>query len=434
MIDYLIIRDWENAVAIVDDATSIIWNPLYYDVGEFEIYLPFEAKLNDYLVCGNFVTRPDTDDVGIIEHVEIDRENDSKMICAGRFAKAQLERRVIAQVSDSARSPIVISGNVETAVRSLVYPYTSNPDDPRYLPHLELGNSSFLTATMPTTEVGPENLLKYTDELLRQYGYGAKVILEDGVYKYVVYAGCSKNVIFSPEFDNLPSASYVEDEAGWSTTAYISGDGDEPKIYAVYGNELGGPNRREIYVDGSSIHRNLKVSDLAVEYPYGTWSGIVFKSNGQNIARLVVDKEKEYKTADLQEAFPTGTVTSGAFKVNGVVYGRLIYGETDKWTLTDLGYKAYLEAEGTFEDSECTLEKAIYISRLQQLGKESLTPMTKSFTGEIDVNGQWKYGADFSLGDLVTVADLGQYVTCRIIGVAERQDENGYNVSVAYEY
>ena len=50
-------------------------------------------------------------------------------------------------------------------------------------------------------------------------------------------------------------------------------------------------------------------------------------------------------------------------------------------------------------------------------------------------NGNYIYGRDFALGDIVTVENkgIGKYANVRIREALECQDENGYTVEVKYQ-
>ena len=91
--------------------------------------------------------------------------------------------------------------------------------------------------------------------------------------------------------------------------------------------------------------------------------------------------------------------------------------------------------EGSEEEQQYTDEE--YAAMLNQQGKRILKQniITESLDGNLNISyGQWRYGTDFSLGDIVTVQfDLIQkYIKTRIIEATEVQDDNGYNVDIVY--
>jgi hypothetical protein len=94
-------------------------------------------------------------------------------------------------------------------------------------------------------------------------------------------------------------------------------------------------------------------------------------------------------------------------------------------------YKDENDVEQTFTDAE-------YSSMLKAHGLQvtSALAVTEDFNGAIDItNGNWKYGVDVFLGDIVTVQDneLGLYKNVRLGEVTEYQDHNGYSVEAVYQ-
>ena len=97
--------------------------------------------------------------------------------------------------------------------------------------------------------------------------------------------------------------------------------------------------------------------------------------------------------------------------------------------------------EKEYEDSSGTQQSytdAEYTEMLKTKGKQDIIPLrvVEDFGGTIDVmNGNWVYGIDFSLGDIVTVQDndIGKYINVRIVEVTEVQDENGYTIEAVYQ-
>lgn len=368
-IEYVEIRD-ENTdlLGIIDTAKSVIWHSVYYGVGDFEIHVQASAETIALLQAGNYVTRPDDLEVGIIEAIAIaDDPQDGTMVTAsGRFAKSLLERRLIYNIDGTANSPTILSGNVESEVRRLVSENAISCafDSKRNMPILALGALAGIaleivddSGAAVQLQVGCENLLTYTDNLLKEYGLGSTVILDVDARKlrYVVYAGVDRSadnaagnvpIVFSKEFDNLSSSSYAFDSTKEKNVAIIGGAGEGvERFFSLLAGKQTGVQRREMFVDAASVNRAYKDAD---------------------------DVEQTYSDAE---------------------------------------YRAMLDAQGK--------------QKLQD------NVAAESFSGSIDImNSQWKYNRDFALGDIVTQQnnDIGKYVNVRILDVLESQDENGYAI------
>jgi hypothetical protein len=372
MIDYVEIRGTDTEIkGIIDVATSVIWHSVYFGVGDFEIYTAVTPEAVDLLKKGHFVTRPNNDEVGIIERINVTtNEQDGYMIiAAGRFAKSILDRRLIYKLTGNSNKATTLYGNVETEVRRVVLENAINCpfDSKRNIPLLMLGDLSNIPLRIVDADgdaarkqVSYGNLLEYTDGVLEEYGLSSKCILGAGKLQYKVYRGINRSIentngntpiIFSQEYDNLTSSEYLYDTTPEKNVALIGGEGEgTARFYSLVGGSATGLQRREIWVDASSI-------------------------------------SKTYKDTD----------------------------ETEK-TYTDAEYKTMLDAQGKQELTPLVATESFN-------GTIDIT------------NGNWVYNRDFSLGDIVTVQDnnIGVYVNVRIREATEVQDENGYSVEVNYQ-
>lgn len=372
MLEYVEIRD-ENTdiIGIIDIANSIIWHSVYFGVGDFEIYVQATPDIIDMLKIGRYITRPDNSEVGIIESIKIaDNVQDGSMITAsGRFAKSILDRRLIYNLTGKSNKATILYGNVESEIREVVNNNAINCsfDSKRNISALQLGEVSNIplrivddNGNATRKQVSYGNLLEYTDGVLEEYGMAATCILSTGKLQYVVYIGADRStdnndgnspIVFSQEFDNLTASEYTYDVSNEKNVALIGGEGEGVnRFYSLIEQTEAGLQRREIFIDASSISQKYQDED-------GT--------------------EQSYSDAD---------------------------------------YKAMLDAQG----------------------KQELAPLVviESFSGSIDVtNGNYIFGRDFALGDIVTIQDnrIGKYMNVRIREVTEVFDANGYAVDVSYE-
>lgn len=372
MIDVLEIRGFNRElIGVIDTAKSIIWHSVYFGVGDFEIYAQLTQQHLLLLQIGYYVTRSDNDEVGVIEKIDVTYSvQDGYMIAAsGRFAKSILDRRLIYRLSGNTNTPSILRGNVEIAVRQLVLDnaISCSFDSKRNIAVLALGGLANLPAIIvdengnaAQKQVSYQNLMEYTDEVLQEYGYAAKVILNQSNKKllYVVYSGEDRSaentegntaVIFSTDYENITSTEYVYNRQEWRTAALIGGEGEGlERFYSLLTNGSVSLSLRELWVDASSINKTYKEDDV----------------------------------------------------------------------------------EHTYTDEE-------YNEMLIQAGKKELVTRrpVETFSGEINASfGNWIFGRDFFVGDLVTLQDnnINKYATVRILEATEVQDENGYKVDVVY--
>lgn len=373
-IEYVEIRGSDLAlIGFIDTAKSIIWHSKYFGVGDFEIYVQASREIVALLQVGNYVTRPDDLEVGIIEEISIaTNEQDGTMLTAtGRFAKSLLDRRLIFNLSGTVNKPTILRGNVEAEVRRVVKENAiSCPfDSRRNMPVLALGALAGFpqiivdeNGAAAQKQVSYENLLEYTDALLQEYGLASTVILDEDAGKllYVIYAGADRSIdnaagndplVFSKDFDNLTSSSYQYNAATEKNVALIGGAGEGvERFYALVAGAQTGLQRREMWVDAGSLNRTYKDEN---------------------------DAEQTYSDAD---------------------------------------YTAMLHAAGT-----------------QKLDAHAIT---EAFDSTLDIqNSSWKYNRDFALGDIVTTQndDIGKLVNVRLREVLEVQDENGYAIEATIQ-
>ena len=374
MIEYVQVRNASFAtIGIIDTAKSIIWHKSYYSVGDFEIYAQATAMHVDLLVRGNYITRLNDDEIGVIEKVEISQNaQDGLMIVAsGRFAKSILERRIIYNLSGKVNKATILRGNVESAARALVAnnAISCTFNTKRNISALQLGAHSGSTKIIvdgngnaTQKQVTNDNLLAYTDALLQEYLMSAKIVLSSDETKleYKCFEGIDRSmnnssgidaIIFSSDFDNLIDSDYLTDDTGLRNMALIGGEGEGiERFYSSIESADTGLARREIFIDASSISQTYEDDN---------------------------DQEQTY---------------------------------------TDAEYKAMLDARGKLQ-----------LAQMIQV---------ESFSGTINTAfGNWLLNRDYSLGDIVTIQNnqIGIYANVRIIDTTEVEDENGYSVSLNYE-
>lgn len=374
MIEYLEVRNSNREIiGILDDFQSIIWETNYYSTGAFEVYLRAVPQYINVLQIGNYVTRPDDENIGIIENINVEySEEFGKMIAAsGRFAKSILDRRIIYNATGNTTgklsiSPVISSGLVETAVRKLVTDHIiSSPQTARNISFITLGELQGITKkivdesgknTQVQTSFG--NLLEYTDEMLHSYELGAKMVFDRETLqlKYTVYEGKDRSrnntqnnlpIIMSQEYDNFFSSKYEKNTTQIKNTALIGGEGEgADRFCTMIGINAIGLNRREVWIDASAQSKTYEV-------------------NGE---------QKQY---------------------------------------TDDEYLALLKSAGT-----------------QTIADYQTTEI---YDGELNINAL-TYKTDFNVGDIITVEDneLNIYINPRIIAVIENQNESGYSISISY--
>lgn len=441
MIDYVEIRNASlELIGLVDTAKSIIWETQYYGAGAFEVYAAATPQAVALLQCGNFITRVDNEGIGIIEAVAIVfNAQDGRMITAtGRLAKSILDRRVIAYINGSTNYATTFSGNVEASARGLVQDnaIACYKDRARKIPYTErnisiiqLGAAARLPAVTESRQVNCDNLLTYTDDFLRQYGYGAKMILSSGKLNYTIYSGVNRSignaagnepVIFSEDFDNLIGSNYSLDETASKTFALVGGDGEgNERFYAECNAAVSGLARREVFID-SSLAREVYEDKFV-----GDGIKITDETDADgNVTKYHVEGTTNFKLSHAVTAFESV----------------LVDGKEAVWRFN--------AATGVISFSVAPLDgleivikytdENEYRQQLIEAGNQELEQLiiAEGFEGSIDlVNSSFDYGVDFQLGDIVTVQDnsINKYINVRVISAIEVQDDAGYQINIGFE-
>lgn len=453
MIDYVEIRNTGlELLGLIDTAKSVIWETQYFGVGAFELYTEATPQALSMLKVGNFVTRVESEGVGIIEAVDITYTGgDGRMIAAsGRLAKSILDRRLITYVNGNKGVATVFSGNVEARARGLVQDnaVACYKDKARTVPYpqrnisvLQLGDLAGLPAETELRQISDEDLLTYTDEFLQQYGYGAKLIRKGNKLAYTVYSGIDRSignaagnepVIFSEDFDNLTGSNYALDETARKSFALVGGEGEgNARFYVECNAGLSDLARREVFVD-SSTAREVYEDKFAA-------NGVVV------VDAWAKDKSGEYILDDDGNRIPTRTHREGTatFTLSHAVtaLNKVTVGGAE--TVCTLNASAHTI---TFKEIPLAGNEIVvqfiddneYRAQLTGEGQQELAKLiaAEGFSGSIDLeNSTFKLGTDFEIGDIVTVQDNGinKYINVRVVTVAEVQDDSGYQVNIEFE-
>ena len=315
-IEYIEILDTsKTAIGIIDTAKSIIWHNIYFGCGDFEIYCEATEKHLTLLQIGNYVTRNGTNDVGIIEsiNVQFSLQNGYMIVASGRFAKSILDRRLIYKLSGNTNTPTILSGKVEVAARQLVLDNAINCtfDSRRNIPNFALGTLKNFpkiivdeNGNAAEKQVSYQNLLDYTDKLLHEYGYGAKVTINDSNknFLYTVYTGTDRStdntggnapVIFSIEYDNLYSSDYLYNEIPLKNAALIGGEGKGlDRFYSLLTGGKTGLQLREIFVDASSINKTYKdQNEQEQTYTTAEYTALLNQQGKQALLKQIVEQK-----------------------------------------------------------------------------------------------------------------------------------------------
>lgn len=371
MIEYVEIRGADtNIIGIIDTTQSVIWHAVYFGVGDFEIYAPATPEIVGLLLSGHYVTRPDNAEVGIIEKIGI--AND---IEGGRMITAS--GRFVKSILD----------------RRVIYNLTGSSN-----------KATILRGNVETAvrEVVSDNAIACAFDASRNIDL---LVLGDvaGIPLRIVDAN-GKAARKQVSYGNL--LEYTDgllQEYGIASRCILAGGKFNYVVYTGADRSSGNKSGNGPIVFSQEFD-NLVSSN----YEHDT-------AGEKNVALLGGEGEGTARFYSLLTSGKTGLQRREIF----------IDASSIAKTYTDEN-----EEEQTYTDAE-------YKEMLDTKGKQDLTPLVdvETFAGVIDTtNGNYVYGRDFGLGDIVTVQDndLGKYINVRISEVTEVQDADGYTVEVNY--
>lgn len=255
-------------VCVIDVYKSLIWTKRYYEPGDFELYLPADDELLNYLKEDYLVTREDDDTVMIIEKIQMttDVESGDFFIVTGRSLESILDRRIIWDMT------IQLHVSVDEYIYRVIADNAINPTiAARKIPDFIFQQSSVAMQQIMSKQATGTNLLAEVNEVCKTYELGFRIYLNDlKQFIFQMYKGndVSDVVVFSPEFDNLINSQYLYDKTSLANMAKVGGEGEgnQRKYTTVSRGNATGLDRREIFVDAKNISTNTDQTISINEY------------------------------------------------------------------------------------------------------------------------------------------------------------------------
>lgn len=271
-----------SVIGIVDGYTSLIWRPAYYDVGDFELYMGAASEAIELFQNGVYMVR-DKDisvingvvsyrNVMIVKNIDIitDIESGDFIKITGKELKFLLNSRIVWNQTN-------LSGNVESAIRTLVNANAINPTNKnRIIPNLALDEAVGITDTLKVQITGA-----YLDESITSicaaYNLGWEIYISGGKLLMRTYRGKNRSyaqtenpyVVFSDGFDNLYNTEYQLNTEKYANCSLIGGEGEGiDRIYTTIGNEYSGLNRFEHFTDARDLSQNKDTEEAISDSDY----------------------------------------------------------------------------------------------------------------------------------------------------------------------
>ena len=249
-------------LAVVEEYSSFIWTSRYYATGDFEICVDVTSDNIALFQQGNYLMRNDDENVGIVEKVMIQKDEDNRevLIVSGRFLPSIIGRRIISKQTQ-------ISGTVAQGINTLLNNEVINP----LISARQINNFSFQSHLVSpqniTAQYTGQNLLVTIEKICLAYGIGFNVTLDqNNHFVFNLYEGVDRSyaqntnpyVVFSDEYDNLLSSEYEENYEEVVTDVLVAGEGEgsaRKMLWVTKGNKTG-LDRYEYFADRRDLQTN----------------------------------------------------------------------------------------------------------------------------------------------------------------------------------
>ncbi|MEC0110400.1 siphovirus ReqiPepy6 Gp37-like family protein [Paenibacillus taichungensis] len=262
-------RDF-NLLAEIDDYESLQFTRRFYRAGEFEMHIALHKQGVDQLQKENIIVVDNKmHKAGIIQYREIGQNDQGieVLVIKGPTLGGILDRRVtVTDNFDRVRGPaetvmkhyvsnhLIISTNTQRRV-----PFMSNAPD--------LGRGM---ETPWQTRFEPLNTV--VQEIAEWCDMGWFVRLDYSTRKWVFEVLPGRNltsdqntlppVIFSRDFDNIESQSFMDSDQQFKNVGYAGGQGEyEDRLIQMVGAGTGA-DRREVFLDCSSAEDAAELVDM----------------------------------------------------------------------------------------------------------------------------------------------------------------------------
>lgn len=296
---------------IVDAYSSLQWTRRYYECGEFELHAPVEFC--DLLKNGQYVYRNDAVETGLIEEFgySLDDGGEESVYVKGRFLNALLDNRVVESTKN-------LNGNAEVVMRLLVNSYAISPADSlRVINKLVLGEVNGVGGTAGDQILG-DSLMEYFDSLCIEQDVSYLIAYNPVLDKLVftVWQGLDRSdgqtannlAVFSRDFENISSESYVRDSKDLRNFAYVAGGEDDNPVVVTVSTQAAGDTRREMYIDAGSVKQKdddgNPISDAAYQALLSNYG--LNKLAGQCVAENVNTVIHPYGNLEYKKDFDLG--------------------------------------------------------------------------------------------------------------------------------
>lgn len=389
--DLYVLNTTFDTVAIIDDYESFNWTDRYNEAGDFELVLLVKTELLTVIQANYYLYFQMSDHLMIIESLEIktDDEKGNRLVVSGRSLESLLDRRVI-----WTRIRFTFAESFQNAIIKMVNSSMSPFDcgdsttiwGKKAAANRQIKNPNFIVKRAEPWDKEPlANQLKM--DSIEYWG--------ENLYDIVVDLCKSR-----------------DPEVGYKVTWKQS---DNTFNFFLYIGE-----------DRSSDNSAGNLPVMFSPYLENIFDTDYYESiKGYKTIALIIGQYPKANDPDTIEDRSTSVFRGNSITTYTGMYRREVYCDARNVPYKDDDNKVY--------DWDTVLKPA-----LQEEGKKTLNSLSnkkaKTFEGEVDYQTTYEYGVDYSLGDIVDVADIyGHEMKARIVEVTFSDDEEGFSVNPSFE-
>jgi hypothetical protein len=242
-------------LAEIDNYESLVFNPLFYEKGTFEITISSNKKNVEYLVEDNIIILENQfAKCGVIQEVRRTAELEETLVVSGYTMDYIFGFRIAHPGTGDYDS---ITNTAETCIKHYLANNVTAPTDTNRTIALFNLAADLGRGDVETFNARFETLDEFLDDIRVKAGMGIRCTFDPNTGQFEVdvlpgvdrRSGTANPVLFSMNYGNLEREEYYRSKARYRSHAYVLGDGaGSTRTVVEVGTETG-VARREMTVD-----------------------------------------------------------------------------------------------------------------------------------------------------------------------------------------
>lgn len=440
-------------IGIIENPASAIWTRRFQEPCDFELYVPATAEILAMITDDCYITREDSPEVMIVEHIEITTDDDegNYIIIAGRGAECMLDRRIVWEQT-------AISGRVDKALHNLITQNAISPAMP----------ARALPITMPTPEISSmdvawelgtiatadgnngDSATRFRCAGFIPIGKGLHVTVADTQRIHLYYYDADKKFLGATGWHAVTAytitpgtyagavyARVIVSYRDNSEIGIVSNASSTTKVYPGISAQYTGDNLLGVVQEVCTAYGlgfRAVTDDYSIVVPRFEFIEGVDRSEGQgknSPVAFTAEYENLLSSTYIMDTTKYKNVAQVAGEGEGKARKKAIYGSASGMRRREI----FVDARNlSSNDGEITA--ADYTAMLTARGVESIAEnsLEESFEGEIDAGNTFILDEDYTLGDIITIEnEYGIRKNVRIDAIMECWDESGYSAVPTYK-